>query len=138
MANPRILPALLLCLAAARMAAADDDPPTTIWEYLLAKYDKNGDGKVSRKEYDRDKLHWKRLDADGDGYVDEQEAENLKREKPNWKPKKQLEPGDRAPDFKLVRLLKQDGEVDPARSDKLKLSSFRGKRPVALIFGSYT
>jgi hypothetical protein len=37
--------------------------------------------------------------------------------------------GDPAPDFELVRL---DGE------GKVRLSSYRGKRPVALIFGSFT
>ncbi len=34
-----------------------------------------------------------------------------------------------APDFKLPRL---------ARSEQVQLSSFRGRKPVALIFGSYT
>jgi hypothetical protein len=37
--------------------------------------------------------------------------------------------GDMAPDFKLATL---DGK------QQVTLSSFRGKRPVALIFGSYT
>ena len=38
-------------------------------------------------------------------------------------------PGDPAPDFEL-RLLGGGGQV--------RLSAYRGKRPVALIFGSYT
>ena len=42
-----------------------------------------------------------------------------------------LKVGDVAPDFELQRL----GGKDEAR---VKLSSFQGKRPVALIFGSYT
>jgi hypothetical protein len=37
--------------------------------------------------------------------------------------------GDMAPDFELKRL---------HSSETVKLSSFRGKKPVALIFGSYT
>ena len=37
--------------------------------------------------------------------------------------------GDPAPDFELTRL---DGK------GTVKLSSFKGKRPVALVFGSYT
>jgi hypothetical protein len=41
----------------------------------------------------------------------------------------QLKPGDMAPDFELKTL---DGKRT------VKLSSFRGKKPVALIFGSYT
>jgi len=40
-----------------------------------------------------------------------------------------LRPGDRAPDFRL----KKRGS-----SDSILLSSYRGKRPVALVFGSYT
>ena len=37
--------------------------------------------------------------------------------------------GDMAPDFRLKRL---------RASDETSLSSFRGKKPVALVFGSYT
>jgi peroxiredoxin len=40
-----------------------------------------------------------------------------------------LEPGDMAPDF---RLKTRDG------TSEVQLSSFRGSRPVVLIFGSYT
>ncbi len=40
-----------------------------------------------------------------------------------------IDEGDRAPDFKLQTL---DGEQE------VQLSSARGERPVALIFGSYT
>jgi hypothetical protein len=40
-----------------------------------------------------------------------------------------LEPGDMAPDF---RLKMRDGRSE------VQLSSFRGSRPVVLIFGSYT
>ena len=40
--------------------------------------------------------------------------------------------GKAAPDFELPRLGSEDGEAP------VKLSSFKGKRPVALIFGSYT
>ncbi len=37
--------------------------------------------------------------------------------------------GDMAPDFELR---------DPAGKEAVRLSSFRGKRPVALVFGSFT
>ena len=40
-----------------------------------------------------------------------------------------LGPGSSAPDFEL-------GTVD--KSSKIKLSSFRGSKPVVLVFGSYT
>jgi hypothetical protein len=40
-----------------------------------------------------------------------------------------LKPGDLAPDFNLPTL---------DRKDTVRLSSFRGSRPVVLVFGSYT
>ncbi len=40
-----------------------------------------------------------------------------------------LKPGDFAPDFELRRVRSKK---------KVRLSAFRGKKPVALIFGSYT
>jgi len=42
-----------------------------------------------------------------------------------------LELGDPAPDFELSRLGGKENET-------VKLSSFKGKQPVVLIFGSYT
>jgi hypothetical protein len=51
-----------------------------------------------------------------------------------WRPR--LAPGDPAFDFELPLL---DGAVDRAATGKtVRLSSFAGKRPVALVFGSYT
>ncbi len=49
--------------------------------------------------------------------------------KPRGRESTQLKAGDMAPDFELKTL---DGK------QTVKLSSFRGKKPVALIFGSYT
>ena len=43
--------------------------------------------------------------------------------------------GDEAPDFALPFATK-DGEV--AEGKKVRLSSYKGEKPVALIFGSYT
>jgi hypothetical protein len=40
-----------------------------------------------------------------------------------------LQPGDPAPDFRLQKLHSQE---------TVELASFRGQKPVALIFGSYT
>lgn len=40
-----------------------------------------------------------------------------------------LTPGDAAPDFELRKVKSRD---------TVRLSSFRGRKPVALIFGSYT
>lgn len=50
---------------------------------------------------------------------------------PMWKSARagKLAPGDTAPDFELEKA---------DRSGKVRLSSFRGSRPVVLVFGSYT
>jgi hypothetical protein len=42
---------------------------------------------------------------------------------------RRLESGDPAPDFDLAR---------PKSDSRVRLSSFKGKLPVALVFGSYT
>ncbi len=42
--------------------------------------------------------------------------------------------GDPAPDFTLARL----GDVSPGDAEHVTLSDYFGRRPVALIFGSYT
>jgi hypothetical protein len=46
-----------------------------------------------------------------------------------------LKEGDRAPDFDLDRLQEKGKEKEGGR---VRLSHFSGKRPVVLIFGSYT
>jgi hypothetical protein len=46
-----------------------------------------------------------------------------------WARSGDLTPGVPAPDFSLVR---------QGRSDRVTLSSYRGQRPVVLVFGSYT
>ena len=50
---------------------------------------------------------------------------------PLWKHARagRVNPGDEAPDFRLPTL---------DRSQTVRLSSFRGSRPVVLVFGSYT
>lgn len=48
-----------------------------------------------------------------------------------------LKVGDAAPDFELKRL-PAEGEKKADPPEQVKLSSFQGKRPVVLIFGSYT
>jgi hypothetical protein len=155
--------AALLALAAApqedgsaRKARAD------AWTFLLGKYDADKDGILTRAEYTRDDAHWRNLDVDGDGKVDREEFEGREWRivrKPHPVPKK----GAVAPDFELEALpprAKPKGDEKPAEGEKpakkpkggdaedkpakkveperVKLSAFRGARPVALIFGSYT
>ena len=47
-----------------------------------------------------------------------------------------LEPGDLAPDFCLSPVAAAG--ADEAATDCVRLSAFRGNRPVVLVFGSYT
>ncbi len=43
--------------------------PSTVWEYLHAKYDANGDDAVALEEYDRGEGAFARLDGDRDGRI---------------------------------------------------------------------
>ena len=57
---------------------------------------------------------------------------------PRTQPK--LKVGDEAPEFDLVKFgcLKEDGSESTDAKDRIKLSSFRGKKPVFIVFSSYT
>ena len=138
------LPFALLIIASA--VHAQDAKSEDAWTHMAAKYDADGDGRITRKEYTRDEAHWKNLDVDGNGVVDRAEFEGrgwtrgARGGKPPAAPKK----GQEAPDFKLellpppaLKALDKD-QQEAKKPELVQLSSFRGKRPVALIFGSYT
>ncbi|GAB4149047.1 MAG: hypothetical protein Fur0037_17380 [Planctomycetota bacterium] len=116
-----------------RMPSAEE-----VFAHLAASYDKDGDGSISRAEYPRGGRSFANLDRDGDGAITLRDLKSRRpaRSRPREdagaaeKPKPLPAVGDPAPDFELPML----GMMD----QKVKLSSFRGKRPVALIFGSYT
>ncbi|MAG62781.1 hypothetical protein CMO84_04585 [Candidatus Woesearchaeota archaeon] len=127
------------------------------WEFLSEKYDKDGDGKVSADEYDRGKETFDRLDANGDGFITAEDAKSRRRERPQMDKGQPPKVGDAAPDFHLdclppppkteaerkiaeheanKQVLKEgQTKVTPRR---VRLSEFKDKKPVALIFGSYT
>ena len=109
---------------------------------LVAKYDKDKDSKVSRDEYPRGDAGFTNLDRDGNGFIEEEDLKARRGRRPRGdrnrrRPQraKLPQPGDVAPDFELSQLDKKTKK--PAKK-KVKLSSFIGDRPVALIFGSYT
>jgi hypothetical protein len=91
---------------------------------LTTAADRDGDGRLSLAEIES----WAAArDRDGDGRLSRRE-----RMKPGTEPKVGWFPvpeREKAPEFSLPR---EDG------SGMVRLSSFAGKRPVALIFGSYT
>jgi Ca2+-binding EF-hand superfamily protein len=119
------------------------------WRSTLAELDPDGDGVIPAEAFAKTGLKGDMLggitamlDRGQDGQVQRQEMEELFRELDengdsslkgdeiiNWHPSL-LEVGDQAPEFALPRL------DDPAKL--VRLGDFRGKRAVALIFGSYT
>ena len=68
---------LLLALGAVILCPADTNAQRggrrggsdRTWKFLSKKYDKNKDGKISWKEYQRDKDKFRSLDKDGDRYI---------------------------------------------------------------------
>jgi hypothetical protein len=122
-----------------------EDAPA--WHFLRARYDADHDGRIERAEYTRSPQAFERLDADGDGRVSAADFD------PDWDGVPRIakaadqeghgrwigfedfvhgeggpEIGDPAPPF---RLRTTGGE-------EVELASFRGEKPVALVFGSYT
>lgn len=116
-------------VAQERPAAGND-----VLAKLLQQYDKNGNGRIERDEYPRTSETFANLDRDQNGYLDAADfALPPKRPRdllPDRKGDKLPKVGDDAPDFDLPML--------GMKGKTVKLSSFRGDRPVALIFGSYT
>ena len=115
-------------------AAATDD---TLFRLL----DKNADGKLSKEELQDAAKILEKLDRNKDGMLDREELSAPAKKKagrpgeiitPAAKGERiadKLKVGDLAPDFTLP-LVNGKGE--------LKLSSVHGKKPVVLIFASYT
>ena len=107
---------------------------------LLQQFDKNRDGMLSGNELPRTvKRRLARLDSDGDGNISKAELMSGKSRgrlgEIDTGPARDgrridtLKVGDIAPDFTLQ---------DPTGKRTVTLSQFRGKKPVVLIFGSYT
>jgi hypothetical protein len=127
------------------------------WEFLSEKYDKDGDGKVSADEYDRGKKTFDRLDADGDGFITSEDLKDRRRGRPEMDRGLPPKAGEVAPNFHLDCLSppskteaerkiaeheakKRAQKKDPTKATarRVRLSDFKDKKPVALIFGSYT
>ncbi|MFT7677482.1 MAG: hypothetical protein ACI8QC_001460 [Planctomycetota bacterium] len=111
------------------------------WEYLAERYDADGDGKISRAEYTRTDEHFARLDRDENGVIEaaDMEIRSRMRGRPEAGPEAPAE-GEMAPDFELDVLGKKSekGAKKDKPAKRVRLSASKGKKPVALIFGSYT
>lgn len=110
---------------------------------LLQKYDKNQDGKIERSEYPRSDAAFANLDRDKSGAIDAADLEARPQRGAQKAGNRDNRPlaakipavGEVAPDFDLPMLGMKD---EDGKEVTVKLSSFAGKQPVALIFGSYT
>lgn len=92
---------------------------------LLATLDANRDRRLQTEEL---AAPFARLDRNDDGYVSGEEMRGRAPARPAERALPKA--GDPAPDFELPLV------ANPKKT--LRLSSYRGKKPVALIFGSYT
>ena len=111
--------------------------PERFAERLVSRLDLNEDGRTSVEELGQ---LYGRLDKDKSGSLEKKELTMERRRRMGRRGQggergRKLEdgvpkPGEMAPDFKLPILGKKKGSV--------QLSRFKGKKPVALIFGSYT
>ncbi|MBK8097400.1 MAG: hypothetical protein IPK26_09845 [Planctomycetes bacterium] len=125
-------------LLTAALSAQDPAPArrdnAAILRQLLAWYDKDQDGKITKTEYPRGERAFVNLDRNRDGVIT---AADFRTPRARGERRQAAAPqpttpkvGDVAPDFELP-MLGMNGQ-------KVKLSAFAGDRPVALIFGSYT
>lgn len=147
----------LLCVAALIAATpAADEPAKFDLDKFIKEHDKNKDGFIDRQECpEKLKEFFDRLDANKDGKLSRQELEKAGDKLANLlegkkgkgggggKPGEVITPaakgeritndklkvGDKAPDFTLA---------DPAGKNPVTLSSFKDKKPVVLVFASYT
>ena len=92
---------------------------------VLATLDADRDRKLQTREL---AVSFERLDANGDGLVSGEEMRGRAPSRPDERALPKV--GEPAPDFELP-LVK-----DPEKTKRL--STYRGRKPVALIFGSYT
>ena len=154
---------LLLAAGATALLAIDTDAQggrsrgggqDRTWKFLSKKYDKNKNGKITFKEYQRDKEKFESMDQDDDGVLTKADFESGggrgrgggrggnrgrgggrgrggdRGRGGNQGRGEVAQMGEKAPDFELPMV------KNPKKT--IKLSSFAGKKPVALIFGSYT
>ncbi len=157
-----MLMTLLFCLAIqdpAPLPPGEKTAPSNPWEYLTEKYDADDNGIITREEYSRSDDAFGNLDRNGDGTLSLEDWSSFGRPsrgrrsaRPGSRDSSQLsrrarvpalQVGQVAPDFKLpilVHAAKQTGKKKIGKEPRpsIRLSSFANKKPVALIFGSYT
>lgn len=78
-----LLVAVVVCIVAlgatAVMAQAGDQPdPQARWQKMLEKWDADGDGKISKDEFQGPENMFARIDANGDGVITQDEIRGMK------------------------------------------------------------
>ncbi len=145
---------LLLALPLAPPPQEPSDP----WQYLAERYDRDGDGRITWEEYRRDREAFRNLDRNGDGVLTREDARQLGRPAARGgrggrsrgadaSAARGPREGQKAPAIRLPILSEEapaEGRKKEAGGGKGKeeevfdLAAFRKKKPVALVFGSYT
>ena len=123
---------IMLCLAILAVNGQDARtekleklrPGASIAKLIMRMIDLNEDKWISIEEHNK---FFANLDQNKDGFVNEKEITDFMKKRQEDESGPGV--GEEAPDFEL-RTLEGDGVV--------KLSDFRGKKPVVLVFGSYT
>jgi hypothetical protein len=136
--QPLLLVVLAACanepapLAPSAPVEVSATPALEVWSLLRERYDADRNGRIDAQEYPRGRQSFAHLDADEDGVVsaaDFAEEWNERAFPPGFSwGEGGPELGDPAPDFRL----------DSTRGETIELASFRNRKPVALIFGSFT
>ena len=128
---------IALALAACAGPSHQGNPGSAVWLFLQERYDADRDGRVTRTEYMRSERGFRNLDVSGDGVVTpldfDPSYDGVLRGP--WKSFEDFEYGEGGPEVGALapplRLTSTMGEV-------VDLERFRGERPVALVFGSFT
>ena len=122
---------MLMCLYLSaiygqEIKVAGTQPSTVNISRLIRLIDLDNDHKISKEEYTS---FFVKADQDKDGFVTEKEIMELMKRLGQNQEAGNIELGQKAPDFTLKSL---DGKKT------IKLSDYKGKKPVVLVFGSYT
>jgi len=125
----------LLVLALAVGVSFAQETSSTPGDRFLQMFDKDQDGKVSKDEFPGRDERFDRVDENQDGFIEKSEINKRPPggggRPPGLPAREDKGPkvGDVAPSFKLASL---DGK------EEFELKTFKGARPVVLLFGSYT